>query len=123
MENNIPQFDDATWEMLPSFFDRLPEKVLLNIWGDENASDQELEAVRLAKRLSQRFETIEHQVLPQRIDFHYYPVIGAMRLSDDEPVDYGVRIVGLPAFPLPDASGFPHWEPPADGSHWREAER
>lgn len=97
MENKIPQFDDATWEMLPSFFDHLPEPVLLNIWGDENGSDTEREALLLASRVSDRFDTIDHQLLPRRIDFPYYPVIGVMRIADGEPIDYGVRIIGLPA--------------------------
>jgi alkyl hydroperoxide reductase subunit AhpF len=96
MESKIPQFDDETWAMLPAFFDRLPEPVLLNIWGDANASDSESEAVDLVDRLSVRFDSIDYQVLPRRIDFHYYPVIGVMRLSGDDPIDNGVRIVGLP---------------------------
>ena len=96
MESKIPQFDDETWAMLPDFFDHLPEPVLLNIWGDESGSDSEHEAVRLVERLSDRFDSIDFQMLPRRIDFHYYPVIGIMRLSDDEPIDHGVRIVGLP---------------------------
>lgn len=96
MKIKFPQFDDETWAMLPSFFENLPEPVLLNIWGDPAAANSVNEAVKLAQTLSERFELIEHQVLPMRVNFHYYPVIGIMRISDGEPIDQGVRIVGLP---------------------------
>jgi alkyl hydroperoxide reductase subunit AhpF len=96
METDIRLFDDETWEMLPAFFDHLPEPVLLNIWGDESASTAESEVVRLAKKLSEHFSAIDYQLLPRRINFQYYPVIGVMLLKNDEPVDFGVRLIGLP---------------------------
>jgi alkyl hydroperoxide reductase subunit AhpF len=96
MEIKIPQFDDETWAMLPSFFEHLPEPVLLNIWGDATISKSVAEAVKLAQTLSERFELIKHQLLPMRMNFHYYPVIGIMRISDGVPIDHGVRFVGLP---------------------------
>jgi alkyl hydroperoxide reductase subunit AhpF len=96
MEINIPQFDEETWAMLPSYFENLPEPVLLNIWGDPAVSNSVSEAIKLAQTLSDRFESIEYQLLPRRVSFDYYPVIGIMRLSGQEPVDYGLRIVGLP---------------------------
>lgn len=91
------QFDDETWEQLPEFFDQLPEPVLLHIWGDESASQSEYEAVRLAETLSERFEAIAYKVLPRRINYLYYPVIGVLGAESLEPVDYGVRLIGLPA--------------------------
>ena len=96
MEIKIPQFDDETWAMLPSYFEHLPEPVLLNIWGDAGTTNSVNEAVKLARTLSERFELIKHQVLPMRVNFHYYPVIGIMRISDGAPIDHGLRIVGLP---------------------------
>lgn len=96
MEIKIPQFDEKTWAMLPSFFEHLPEPVLLNIWGDASTTNSVNEAVKLAQTLSERFEMIKHQLLPMRVNFHYYPVIGIMRISDGVPIDHGLRIVGLP---------------------------
>ena len=96
MEVEIPRFDDDTWEMLPSFFEHLPKSVLLNIWGDANSSISVSEALKLAQDLSQRFERIEHQILPMRVNFDYYPVIGIFGIVEDAPHDYGVRIIGLP---------------------------
>lgn len=97
MDFQIPQFDDETWALLPDFFDHLPKPVLLNIWADEKSTIAEAEAVKLANTLSQRFESIQCQVLPRRIHFDYYPVIGIMGLQDEEIVDLGLRIIGLPA--------------------------
>jgi len=70
--------------------------VLLNIWGDASSSISVSEALKLAQDLSQRFERIEHQILPMRVNFDYYPVIGIFGIVEDAPHDYGVRIIGLP---------------------------
>ena len=97
MEERPPQFDEDTWAQLPSFFENLPEPVRLHVWGDGQASLAEAEVIRLAQVLDQRFETIEHRILPRRINYPYYPVIGVFRLEDGEPVDLGLRLIGLPA--------------------------
>lgn len=96
MEEDLVQFDEESWALLPDFFAHLPERVLIAIWGDEDASTLEKEAIRLANRLSRHFAAIEYQLLPRQPNFQYYPVLGIMRLSDEEPVDDGVRIIGLP---------------------------
>jgi alkyl hydroperoxide reductase subunit AhpF len=97
MNLELPLFDNETWEQLPDFLEQLPEPVRLHIWGDIEASPAEREAERLAATLSERFETIGYKLLPRRINFNYYPVIGVMGVEGTEAVDYGVRIIGLPA--------------------------
>ncbi|HSG16930.1 MAG TPA: thioredoxin family protein [Anaerolineae bacterium] len=97
MEQRPPQFDEDTWAQLPSFFENLPEQVRLHVWGDGQASPTEAEAIRLAQLLDRRFETIDHRILPRRINYAYYPVIGVFRLEDGVAVDHGVRLIGLPA--------------------------
>jgi len=97
MEQRPPQFDEDAWAQLPSFFENLPEPVRLHVWGDGQASPTEAEAIRLAQVLDRRFETIDHRILPRRINYPYYPVIGVFRLEDGEAVDHGVRLIGLPA--------------------------
>lgn len=97
MEQPPHQFDAETWEQLPGFFDNLPEPVRLHVWGDGQASPAEGEAIRLARMLDQRFDQIDHRVLPRRINYAYYPVIGFFRMEEDIAVDHGLRIIGLPA--------------------------
>lgn len=90
-------FDAETWELLPSLLDNLPNPVRLHMWGDPNMSALEREAQRLGTTLAQRFEQIEFAVYPRRINYNFYPVLGVLGTNGDELVDYGVRIVGLPA--------------------------
>ncbi|RMG90645.1 MAG: hypothetical protein D6706_19115 [Chloroflexi bacterium] len=90
-------FDAETWEQLPAFFENLPEPVQLTVWGDETAGGNEREAARLCRALADRFEQISWRMLPRRVNYPYYPVIGVMGRSGDEETDYGVRIIGLPA--------------------------
>lgn len=97
MDQHPPQFDEDTWAQLPDFFQHLPEQVRLHVWGDGQASPAEGEAIRLARALDERFEMIDHRVLPRRINYSYYPVIGVFRLEEDVAIDHGVRIIGLPA--------------------------
>lgn len=97
LETNHP-FDAETWEQLPSFLDNLPESVLLIVWGEENGSRNEQEAVMLCRTIAERFEAISFKLLPRRINYPYYPVIGIMgdNGAEAEWDDFGVRIIGLP---------------------------
>lgn len=97
MEERPIQFDEETWASLPDYLSHLPEAVRLHVWGDENASPSEREAVELARMLSNRFENIDYKLLPRRINYNYYPVIGIMRLDGEEAIDLGLRFIGLPA--------------------------
>lgn len=90
-------FDEETLAQLPAFFEHLPEPVQIHIWGDPENSPLEREAVHLVEMLSERFEQIRYRLFPRRENYPYYPVIGVMGLEDEEPVDYGVRLIGLPA--------------------------
>ena len=96
MDKNKHRFDDETWASLPDLLGQLPEPVSLHIWGDVQASASEKEAVELAKLFAQRFDDIDYRVFPRRVSYPYYPVIGIMRMENDEAVDYGLRIIGLP---------------------------
>lgn len=71
--------------------------VCLNVWADaENGSDYEKEAAALCKTLAGRFEQIDWQLLPRRVNYPYYPVIGVMGGTPADPTDYNLRIIGLP---------------------------
>lgn len=89
-------FDDETWSLLPGFFEKLPEPVLLHCWGDPEASVNEKQAKILMDVLSNRFDLLESAVFPRRINYPYYPVIGVFGIRDGEAIDFGVRIIGLP---------------------------
>jgi alkyl hydroperoxide reductase subunit AhpF len=71
--------------------------VRLHLWADPAASLGEREAVRLTAALAAGFTQISTAVFPRRANYPYYPVIGVFGATEDEPVDYGVRLIGLPA--------------------------
>lgn len=90
-------FDDETWEQMPDFLGKIPEPVRIHIWGDEQLTGFEREAVRVSRLLSKKFpEKISYRVFPRRVNYQFYPVIGIMGVDGDEPIDYGVRLIGLP---------------------------
>lgn len=97
MTNEQHIFDAETWEQLPAFIEHLPTHLHLIVWGDENASQREKEAVQLCRTLADRFANVSFRALPQRINYPYWPVIGVMRGAPEAYEDVGVRLVGLPA--------------------------
>jgi len=97
MEKKPWQFDDESWALLPDLLGQLPEPVRLHIWGDKNLSPSEREAAELAQILGDRFEQIDYRLLPRRVNYPYYPVIGIMRRKGDEGLDLGLRFIGLPS--------------------------
>lgn len=90
-------FDAETWSLLPDYLANLPNPVQLRVWGDPKASTGEREAARLGKGLADGFEQIEMSLLPRRVNYPYYPVIGVFSIDGDETTDHGVRLIGLPA--------------------------
>lgn len=89
--------DEETWQSLPDFLSNLPEPVCLHVWGDESASQSEQEAARLVRLLADRFPVqLSYRLLPRRINYPYYPVIGVMDGTGESSVDPGVRIIGVP---------------------------
>ena len=97
MNEDALQFEDESWAKLPDFLGQLPEPIHIHVWGDEQGSPSEREAARLVRAICDRFEQISFALLPRRINYNYYPVLGIMRPEEEEAVDYGVRIIGLPA--------------------------
>jgi len=97
MEKKPWQFDDESWALLPDLLGRLPEPVRLHIWGDKNSSLSEREAAQLAQILSDRFEQIDYRLLPRRVNYPYYPVIGIMHREGEDALDLGLRFIGLPS--------------------------
>ncbi len=89
-------FDDQSWDQLLAIFDHLPNPVRLHLWCDENGTKDEKEAHRLVSLLSEKFKTINYEIYPRRVNYNFYPVLGVMGLEDQKPVDYGIRIIGLP---------------------------
>jgi hypothetical protein len=94
--NSVP-FDEETWRQLPDFLDNLPEPVCLHVWGDETAGAAEREALRLAALLAERFpDRLSYRMLPRRVNYPYYPVIGIMAGTAEASTDFGLRMIGLP---------------------------
>ena len=91
-------FDAETRANLVNYLDKLPSPILIQVWGDPTASTGEREAARLAKGLADGFDQIEMALLPRRINYPYYPVLGVLGIDDNGgALDFGVRIIGLPA--------------------------
>lgn len=67
------------------------------MWGDETEGGLfEKEAIRIGRVLAEAFPAISFQLEPRRPSYDFYPVIGVMAVGSDGPVDYGVRLIGLP---------------------------
>lgn len=94
LENN--PFDLETWNLLPGYFEKLPRKVQINIWGDPNASFAEDQAQKITTVLAARFDQIASAFFPRRVNYDYYPVIGIFDFAEEAPQDKGVRLIGLP---------------------------
>jgi len=97
MDEDKVHIEDETWDLLPELLDRLPQPVHLHVWADKDANQKEHEAIRLVQTLSDRFKQISHSILPRRVNYRYYPIIGVLHPGENEDIDYGVRIIGLPA--------------------------
>ncbi len=89
-------FDEETWAQLPTLLENLPEPVHIILWGDPAASEVEKETAVLLQSLTDRFSQLTYQVLPRRINYHFYPVLGVMGGPADDWHDFGVRLIGLP---------------------------
>lgn len=85
------------WSDLVPFLEQIPRAVRLVVWGDEVGGRWEREAIRVAWALSQRFARLSFELRPRRPDYGFYPVWGVMGLEGEEELDFGVRIIGLPA--------------------------
>lgn len=94
--NEENPFDAATWAELPSLLENLSEPVHLIVWGDEMAGVRDKQAAILCRTLANRFGQIQYQMLPRRINYDYWPVIGVMGGTQEDWQDFGVRIIGLP---------------------------
>ncbi len=95
--SNDHPFDQETWDLLPTYFENLPHPVRLHLWGDPELGQSEREAQHLIEALAERFEQIEAARFPRRANYPYYPVLGVFAVDEGEPVDCGVRLIGLPA--------------------------
>lgn len=91
-------FAGESWSQLIGFLEELPRPVKLVVWAGEDGGRFEREGLHLARSLAQRFEIIHAQRRDRVPRHHHYPVIGFMGLDEQgEEVDFGVRMVGLPA--------------------------
>ena len=89
-------FDEETWAQLPALFEKLPEPVHIILWGDPAESEREQETAVLLESLANRFNQLTTQVLPRRVNYDFYPVLGVMGGQAEEWHDFGVRLIGQP---------------------------
>ena len=90
-------FDAETWDLLPTYFGNLPHPVQIHLWGDPESGEGERDAWRLVQALAGGFEQIDARLFPRRANYPYYPVLGILGYEEDEAIDYGVRLIGLPS--------------------------
>lgn len=96
MDDISHPFDTETWEQLPDLLENLPEPVHIIMWGDPAMSAAEKETAVLLQSLTDRFNQLSYQILPRRINYDFYPVLGIMGGPAKEWYDFGVRLIGLP---------------------------
>ncbi len=96
MDDTSHPFDDETWAQLPALFENLPEPVHLIMWGDPAESADETQTAVLLQSLCDRFQQLTCQVLPRRVNYHFYPVLGVMGGTAEEWHDLGLRLIGQP---------------------------
>lgn len=97
MPNDISHpFDAETWEQLPALFENLPEPVHIILWGDPAESQAEKETAVFLQSLVDRFSRLSYQILPRRVNYSFYPVLGVMGGPADYWHDFGLRLIGLP---------------------------
>jgi alkyl hydroperoxide reductase subunit AhpF len=94
---NDNPFDQETWDLLPNYFEELPNPIRIHLWGDPDSGQGEQEALRLIQALASRFPQIDAAAFPRRANYPYYPVIGIFALEENEAIDHGVRLIGLPS--------------------------
>lgn len=91
-------FAGESWTQLIGFLEKLPRPIKLVVWAREDGGRFEQEALHLARSLAERFEVIHTARRDPVPKHHHYPVIGFMGLDDErEEVDFGLRMIGLPA--------------------------
>ena len=96
MDEQSHPFDEETWAQLPALFENLPEPVHIILWGDPAESKAEEETAVLLQSLATRFNQLTTQILPRRINYNFYPVLGVMAGPEENWNDLGVRIIGQP---------------------------
>lgn len=91
-------FAGESWSQLIGFLEELPRPVKLVVWARKDGGRFEREALHLTRSLADRFRIIHAERRDRVPKHHHYPVIGFMGLDEQqEDVDFGLRIVGLPA--------------------------
>ncbi len=91
-------FDHATWGTLDGFLRHLPRTVRLVVWGEEERSIEEREAIRLGEKLAERYDIIRFERRERLPSYSYYPVLAVMLEGEEGGVtDDGIRFIGLPA--------------------------
>ncbi|MCL4870912.1 MAG: hypothetical protein KJ063_18290 [Anaerolineae bacterium] len=96
MDTQQTQINEAMRLKLGSFLERLPEPVVLYIWGDETATLWEAEAYKLGRALAHEFPQIQLELRPRAPFSTYHPVIGVFQPETDSLQDHGIRIIGSP---------------------------
>jgi hypothetical protein len=71
-----PLFDEETWAALPYFIEQLPEAVLVRMWGEVEGSEAERDTAVLLRTLAEKFDNINFDVLPRRVNYPFYPGLG-----------------------------------------------
>lgn len=96
-EDNIQQqINEAMRLKLAPFLEKLPEPVVLYVWGDETATLWEAEAYKLGRALAHEFPQVKLELRPRTPFSRHHPVLGVFQPDGDELKDHGIRIIGSP---------------------------
>ena len=90
------QINEAMRLKLGPFLAKLPEPVVLYVWGDENATLWEEEAYKLGRALAYEFPQVKLELRPRAPFSTHHPILGVFQPEADELKDHGIRIIGSP---------------------------
>ncbi len=90
------QINEAMRVKLSPFLEKLPEPVVLYVWGDETATLWEAEAYKLGRALAHEFPQVKLELRPRPPLSTHHPLLGVFQLDGQDLIDHNIRIIGSP---------------------------
>lgn len=95
-DNTQQQINEAMRVKLSPFLEKLPEPVVLYVWGDEAGTQWEAEAYKLGRALAHEFPQVKLELRPRPPFSSHSPILGVFQLNGDDLTDHNIRIIGSP---------------------------
>ena len=83
-DNTQQQINEAMRVKLSPFLEKLPEPVVLYVWGDEAGTQWEAEAYKLGRALAHEFPQVKLELRPRPPFSSLSPILGVFQLNGDD---------------------------------------